>query len=264
MRYFIDYIVLCQQGNVRGKNQDNFWCAGEYLKSENDGLATPIKNISDNINKPIFAVFDGMGGEKYGEIAAYLAAKTFDLFCADNLKSVMKQFLSEVCEKMNAEICVYVRDNLTGHMGTTTAILAFDNKEIYICNVGDSKIFQHSAGKLSQITHDHVSAVSDEKKPALTQHLGIPTTEFVIEPYIAKGEYADGDRYLICSDGLTDMVTVEEIEKTLSEQKVISDCADALMNSALSNGGIDNITIILCDVHKKRWVTPKKLLKGQV
>jgi protein phosphatase len=250
--YFIDYIVLCQQGKVRDKNQDNFWCAGYFLESENCGLIAPINNLTENISKPVFAVFDGMGGEKYGELAAYIATKTFNTFYSDNPRSVMKHFLAEACAKMNKDICVYARDNHTGYMGTTVAILAFDEKDIYVCNVGDSKIFRHSAGKLTQITYDHISTISNGRKPTLTQHLGIPTTEFVIEPYLAKSQYADGDRYLICSDGLTDMVTVEEIEKTLSLHHNVSDCANTLMTSALSKGGVDNITIILCDLHKKR------------
>jgi len=199
-------------------------------------------------------LFDGMGGEKYGEMAAYLAAKTFDTIYPERKKKLMKQFLSEVCEKMNSEICAFVEVNKISQMGTTVAIIAFDKKEVFICNVGDSKIFQHSAGKLLQISLDHVVPTYDDNKPQLTQNLGISKTEFVIEPYIAKGEYTDGDRYLLCSDGLTDMVTVEAIEKTLNEQKSISCCANELMQQALANGGVDNITIILCRIKKKRWI----------
>ena len=261
MRYFIDYIVLCHQGNVRNKNQDNFWCEGKFLESDNDGLAVPLENCIDNTDTSLFAVFDGMGGEKYGEMAAYLAAKTFNSFLSGNPKIDTKKFLSDVCEKMNVEINIHIENNHTGHMGTTTAIITFNKKDIYICNVGDSKIFQYSTGKLTQISHDHVIAISNEKKPALTQHLGIPKTEFNITPYIAKGDYKTGDRYLICSDGLTDMVMNDEIEKMLTEQKNISHCANALMSTALSNGGVDNITIILCDIHKKIWGTPSKLRK---
>ena len=251
MRYIIDYAVRCEKGLVRGKNQDNFWCAGKYLVSENSGLDLPLTGSGENTGSPVFAVFDGMGGEKFGEVAAYLAAGAFDVYHANRTGSSTKQFLSGACERMNEEICSYAMSNHTGYMGTTAAILAFDRKQVYVCNIGDSRIFQHSGGKLTQITHDHVATVSTDRKPALSQNLGIPSTEFIIEPYIAKGDYADGDRYLICSDGLTDMVTHDEIEKTLSEVHIISVCVDALIDSALSNGGVDNITVILCDVHKK-------------
>ena len=252
MRYFIDYAVRCERGNIRAKNQDNFLCLGNYLESENTGLTEILKSLTDNKSRPMFAVFDGMGGEKYGETAAYLAAKSFNGFYDNSPKIDMKQFLSQVCSIMNEEICSFAKAKRTEHVGTTAAILAFDKKEVYICNIGDSRVFQYSGKSLTQISRDHVTSAVSDKKPALSQHLGISETEFIIEPYIAKGEYSNKDRYLVCSDGLTDMVSEKEIEKMLSEHKTVSDCADALMENALSNGGIDNITIILCELRKHR------------
>ena len=78
MRYYINSIVLCERGKVRSSNQDNFWCAGRFLNSENNGLCEPIEISVNNTDLSMFAVFDGMGGENHGEIAAYLAAKAFD------------------------------------------------------------------------------------------------------------------------------------------------------------------------------------------
>jgi len=248
MDYTIDYAVYCERGNVRGKNQDNFWCAGNYLESENNGLTAPIINSISATSNPAFAVFDGMGGEKYGEIAAYLACKTFNDLYSGALKSDMKEFLSEVCAKMNGKICSYVKTNCTGHIGTTAAILAFDKNAAYICNIGDSKIFQYRSGRLTQLSKDHIINIPGGKKPPLSQHLGIPITEFAIEPFFAIEEYAQGDRYLICSDGLTDMVAGDEISKLLLSKKSARECACALTDSALSNGGVDNITVIVCDL----------------
>lgn len=251
--YIIEYIVLCDKGKVRAKNQDNFWCAGTFLESENDGLGAPIENSSDVNECPVFALFDGMGGENYGETAAYVAAKTFDAFANSTPKRRHERFLYEACEKMNDEICDYAKTNRTGRMGTTVAIVAFDKKNIHICNVGDSKVYRQSAGKLVQISQDHVTAIAG-KKPALTQHLGIPKTDFIIEPFVTKLEYKNGDRFLMCSDGLTDMVAHGKIEEILATQKDILVCTNTLMNTALTNGGKDNITIFLCDVQKKKWI----------
>jgi len=269
VRYFIEYVVLCDKGKIRVNNQDNFWCAGDYLECENNGLDTPISGTYKELttgkkpndlseggksvkeNRPMFAIFDGMGGESCGEMASYLAAKAFDSSYYNNSEKHMEQFLSDVCEVMNSCICSYSDNNFISHMGTTAAILAFDEKDVFICNLGDSKIFRFSSRKLTQITHDHVITAPYKAKSALTQCLGIPKSEFIIEPYIAKGNFASGDRYLICSDGLTDMLTEGDISSILSKKKNTLDCASTLMDTALSKGGVDNITVILCDIHKE-------------
>ena len=87
------------------------------------------------------------------------------------------------------------------------------------------------------------------KKAPLTQHLGINPEDFLIEPYIAKGELAAGDQYLLCSDGLTDMLSNLEISCIMSESETAEVCADRLVHAALERGGRDNVTVIVCRVH---------------
>ncbi|MDR1616761.1 MAG: hypothetical protein LBR98_07100, partial [Syntrophomonadaceae bacterium] len=72
-------------------------------------------------------------------------------------------------------------------------------------------------------------------------------------PFTAGFNLKDGDQYLLCSDGLTDMVSLDEMEKVLRNGKDVCHRADELMSLALSGGGVDNITIILCELRKKRW-----------
>ena len=136
-------------------------------------------------------------------------------------------------------------------MGTTAAFLKFSSRKIYLCNVGDSKIFQLTDGTLQQISHDHVAASVFGKKPPLLQNLGIPESELIISPYVAAGEYHSGDTYLLCSDGLTDMLTMPEIEKLLRE-KTGASAAEQLLEQALERGGKDNITLILIHIEKNK------------
>lgn len=253
MNYTIEFVILCEQGKRRKINQDNFWHNGQFLDSENNGLTLPIINSTNTLKLPVFAVFDGMGGEKYGEVAAYLAAKALNQFYAKDQKSNFTYFLSAACERMNTAICSFALDNKTERMGTTTAILAFGKKKIYVCNIGDSKIFLYGAKKLSQITHDHVVYGTSNKKPPLAQHLGVQKSEFIIEPYLAVGKYNNGDKYLICTDGLTDMVSNSDIDAIISEQKPVAEIANDLMEKALSSGGTDNITIILCEIKQEKF-----------
>ncbi|MCL2227811.1 MAG: protein phosphatase 2C domain-containing protein [Oscillospiraceae bacterium] len=224
---------------------------GKFLESENDGLAEPIAGITESKSYPAFAVFDGMGGEQQGEVAAFIAANSFDAIYAEGRKHDTKQFLLDACADMNKAICAHAKERRLRSSGSTAAILMFGKKDIYICNIGDSRIYQFSDNALTQISHDHSENSVKDRKPPLTQNLGIPETDFVIAPYVAKGIFANMDKYLICSDGLTDMISEEEITKTIAANSGIMKIAEALMKKALKAGGHDNITLILCEIRRK-------------
>jgi len=262
MSYCIEYTVLCHTGLVRGKNQDNFWCIGKFLGSENDGLANPISGAIDTKSIPAFAVFDGMGGEQQGEVAAYIATNSFDLAYREHPKSDVKQFLLSACSGMNKAICTNTKEQHIRSSGSTAAILMFGKTDIYICNIGDSRIYQFSGDTLTQISHDHSETSVTDGKPPLTQNLGIPETEFVIEPYMAKGSYENGDKYLICSDGLTDMVPEDDVRKAIAVGNSLAGSAEMLMQKALDSGGHDNITLILCEIRKQKRNIFNKIITG--
>lgn len=153
-----------------------------------------------------------MGGEECGEIVSYIASKTVSTLEIGKEATVG---LSQFCHKANANICDYATLHEVSAMGTTAAMLVFAEKEVVLCNVGDSKIFRLCDGTLEQISKDYVAVSAFGVKPPLSQNLGIPPNELVIDPYIARGAYKDGDVYLICSDGLTDMVSVAKIAEVL-------------------------------------------------
>lgn len=105
---------------------------------------------------------------------------------------------------------------------------------------------------------DHVAVAAFGVKPPLSQNLGIPPNELVIDPYLARGPYNDGDIYLICSDGLTDMVSVDEITEVLVSTP-IEEAITQLLEKALANGGKDNTTIILCKIERQAgWFFNRK------
>lgn len=258
MEYSIEYFCVSHKGNLRSTNQDNFYCLNEYMSSDNNGSDGVINGVARSINSPIFAVFDGMGGEECGEVAAYIAAKKLSE-CKFEDTSHLE--LLQYCKIANDEICIYTADNSLVSMGTTAAILMFAQKSILLCNIGDSKIFRFTDGVLQQISYDHVSISAFGTKPPLTQNLGIKEDELIISPYTATGEYHNNDIYLICSDGLTDMVSNEDIGNILnSSQKENS--ADLLLQKALENGGKDNITLILLYISKDNKNIVKRIIES--
>lgn len=253
MNFDVEFVCLCNTGKVRKENQDNFWCMGKYLESNNNGLLLTETGVVPAAESPAFAVFDGVGGEQFGEMAAYIAADEFNRMFMESDKKNTERFLDSSCRAMNDRICRFADENGVFSMGTTAAIIMFEKTSAYICNLGDSRVYKFSKSSLVRLSQDHVAtSLYGGRKPALAQYLGIPEEEFVINPYIVEEKCISGDRFLICSDGLTDMLSEVEIQQVIAENEDLSSCAFNLLNTALENGGIDNTTIILCDFLKRR------------
>lgn len=240
----VSYICVSHTGYCRRINQDNFFCAGNTMPQKNAGTKVPVQGRILAGKKALFGVFDGMGGEEKGEAAAFLAAGE-----AGNFRAGWhpQEALADYCRRANARICNYRSASSLKSMGTTAALALFSGLRVHLCNLGDSKIFRFRNGKLTQLSQDHLFPWAREGKPPLTQYLGMPTSETILEPYILTERVRPGDLYLLCSDGLTDMLTLDQIRFGLSAERMEA-AAENLMEQALSRGGRDNITLILCKV----------------
>ena len=252
MKYEIYYAVACSTGKVRSINQDNFYCPDEKcLNVVNDGLDGVKSYKAYSADYPAFAIFDGMGGEQYGEVAASIAAETFSKLKCEIKSDNIEDFLISSCYQMNNNITTFAKQKSVKFSGTTVAMLMCSDKEIYACNIGDSKIYHYNNKKLVQISKDYVINTLKNKKPALSQCLGIPENKFIIEPYIVRRTNSDNDYYLMCSDGLTDMLSEDEIENIISKIPDVEICVNTLLETTLSRGGRDNVTIILCKIQER-------------
>lgn len=249
MKYIIDYALCCNKGKLRRKNQDNFLCLGEHLPVENEGLDGIRSGKLTSKEHPVLAVFDGMGGEQIGEYAAYIAASSLKKKLSEN-DTDSKAKLGEYCLSINRDICSFAAENGVRSMGTTGCFINFADEEINICNIGDSRIYRFDGNVMLQLSVDHSIKIPSGKAP-LTQFLGVPESEFIIQPHVASAEYSKGDIYLICSDGLTDMVEVQTIQSALASGEDMEKICSALLSLALEAGGRDNITVLLCRVRKK-------------
>lgn len=248
MGYEIKYYCVSHVGKIRKNNQDNYFCNGQYMEANNNGTEELLCGTIQALDDAVFCVFDGMGGEEHGEIAAYLAAKKMSEYSVEQDGDT---FFTEYCKEANQAICEDTSERQICSMGTTMAALLFRKKGVTLCNIGDSKIFLLSGSTFQQISYDHVSVPVNGRKAPLTQNLGIPEDELTLAPYIASGEYHNKDVYLICSDGLTDMVDSEKI-KAIIDEVPESEACNVLLQEALNNGGKDNITIILLYIKRKK------------
>lgn len=259
MDYCVDAACGSSIGLVRANNEDNFYFNGVFLPQENTGQGTPLTFSGRRPGDECLAVFDGMGGGEHGEVASFVAAECLCGALAEGRGDEEAElYLERMTERANR--AVFDKRTALGasHMGTTQALLFFQDSRVYACNVGDSRIFGLRGDRLLQISRDHTDAeYMREKgitgrKPRLSQYLGMNPASIRLEPHITEGNLQSGDVYLICSDGLTDMVEPEQIRQILSEGGSARQCVARLIAAALEGGGRDNVTVIVIKILEEK------------
>ncbi|HKT82968.1 MAG TPA: Stp1/IreP family PP2C-type Ser/Thr phosphatase, partial [Solirubrobacterales bacterium] len=207
------------------------------------------------VRAPIFVVADGMGGAQAGEVASKAAADAFDVDLPDGRP---ERVLRETILAANRQIHELARaDPSRAGMGTTltAAIVDAEAEEVAIGHVGDSRAYRLRGGKLEQLTRDHslveemrrkgqitdAQAEDHPQRSIITRALG-PEPE--VEPDVQTVPASPGDVFLICSDGLTTMLSEEQIAKLLVGASSMSAAVRALVDEANRAGGRDNITAL--------------------
>lgn len=241
------YSCVSDVGRLRADNQDNFITERTYMRT---GEACPFPVLGAIVLKDSvpLAVFDGMGGEERGEMASLITAETaFETDFSGEPASTLSDFVKNA----NRRVCLFASENRVRSMGTTVAMLLFQKDAVYMLNVGDSPVFKLGKEGLVKISVDDVSVPIAGHKPPLTQNIGIPEDEMTIAPHIIRYSLKRGDRFLISSDGLTDMVSEERIAEILRNTP-IEEAASRLTEEALQNGGRDNVTVIAAEIRNAR------------
>ena len=207
------------------------------------------------VSPPLFAVADGMGGAKAGEVASAVAVQAVE--SAGESEEPTEAQLAGIVRDANRRIYdLAVADESRRGMGTTLTLAKVHGDEVSLAHVGDSRAYRMRDGELSQLTHDHslvaelersgqITAEAAEHHPQrsiITRALG-PEPDVEVDTYTLAGR--DGDLFLICSDGLTSMISDDEVGSILRSADSLDQAADALVRAANQSGGKDNITVIL-------------------
>lgn len=208
------------------------------------------------VKTPLFVVADGMGGHEAGEVASNIAVTTME---AHAPKSTSPEALAAAVIKANEAVLRGAQDG-TGKpgMGTTlTAAFVFED-EATIAQVGDSRAYLLHDGQLQRITRDH-SLVADlieqgrltEAEARFHPQRSVITRALGSDPHMQPDLYTlhveEGDRLLLCSDGLCSMISDEDIEEILLDNPAPAHACDALVEEAIIAGGLDNVTVIVID-----------------
>ncbi len=245
MAFQINYSLICSPGNIRTSNQDNLIFEGKYLEAVHDGTGGVVSGRITEGGKHVFGIFDGMGGHEKGEMASYIAARAFSEYPMSESDVAIDMF--NCCINANLMICKYAAENKVSRIGTTAVLAAVDKGYVHICNIGDSRLYVCRNNEMKQLSIDHVTFAPYGRKAPLSQNLGIPDTAMLIEPYTSHLKIKSSDRYVLCSDGLTDMVPEAQICEIISSQK-LDEAVRSLYSLAMKNGGRDNITMIVFEV----------------
>ena len=252
MKLFLDAACGCHTGRVRSRNEDNFYFDGRCLERQHSGLRHPVYMEEPLRTGACLAVFDGMGGEAHGDAASFAAARQLQLLQrgGEDYFYSEKSRLRELTTRLNRAVADMREELHAPVMGTTMAALYFTPRNVYVCNVGDSRAYRLRQGEFLQLSQDHIETRpgGEGGKRPLTRYLGMDPEESQVEPYIARGELLPGDRYLLCSDGLTDMLTNFETADILLQTPDAGTAVSRLIRAALDAGGRDNVTVIVCNI----------------
>ena len=232
-----------------------------YAARSDVGLVRAVNQDSGYAGPHLLVVADGMGGHAAGDVASSIAIGEIvslddDSHGADDALDL----LSEALHTANSELqqAMARQPELRGMGTTVTALLRTGNK-IAVAHIGDSRAYLLRKGTLTQITHDHsfVQSLIDEGRITEEEAEGHPqrslvtrvlTGQFEDEPDLAVREAHIGDRYMLCSDGLSGFVARDTIQEVLEQAMPPGDAADRLVELAMRAGAPDNVTCIIGDV----------------
>ncbi len=231
--------IVSHVGKVRATNQDSAY-AGHQL----------------------FVVADGMGGHAGGDVASALAIKRIaevdqPFSSGQDAIAIVESTIAEINHDIAATVLEH--PELTG-MGTTFTAMALSGNTVAVCHIGDSRLYLLRGGELSQITTDHTfvqrlvdagritedEARTHPRRSVLMRVLGDVQTHPEVDSVLLTAH--DGDRWMLCSDGLSGVVTFDEMRQLMTNADGAKPVADRLVKAALDGGAPDNVTVVVVDI----------------
>ncbi|BBY81078.1 serine/threonine-protein phosphatase [Mycolicibacterium pulveris] len=251
MTLVLRYAARSDRGLVRANNEDSVYAGARLL-----------------------ALADGMGGHAAGEVASQLVIAALAHLDDDEPGGDLLAKLDAAVREGNAAIAAHVEaDPELEGMGTTLTALLFADNRLGLVHIGDSRGYLLRDGELTQITKDDtfVQTLVDEGRITAEEAHSHPQRSLImraltgheVEPTLIMREARAGDRYLLCSDGLSDPVSQETILEALQIPDV-AESADRLIELALRGGGPDNVTVVVADVVDYDYGQTQPILAGAV
>lgn len=231
--------AITDLGLHRKRNEDRYWI---------------------DMERGIFIVCDGMGGHRGGDVAAKLTIETMQqTLVSIDYEKLVPVLLASI-EKANQAVYQKGRsDPDLFEMGTTITAAVIQDGHLTVAHVGDSSLFRFRQGQIGKITRDHTLAEKLRQEglvkagdAEVSQYKHVLTRAVGVDPQVdidlIQVEVLSGDWILLCTDGLTDMITDQEIAQEIRGGLEPQDLARKLVDQALQRGGFDNITVVLISI----------------
>lgn len=237
------FYAKTDQGQVRSHNEDFVFASD-----------APVGSMPN-----LFLVADGMGGHKAGECASEMAIKIVVAYMREHKDEDPEEALLSAFSEANEAVYREAGMDPDKHgMGTTLVAAVVDKDRMYVANVGDSRLYIKDSDGLTQITRDHSlieemirsgtlsksQAIYHPDKHKITRAIG---AEAAVLPDFFDVSVSDAKKILLCTDGLTNMVSDADINDILGSTKKVKEQAEQLIEEANRNGGRDNITVLVID-----------------
>lgn len=251
MNYKLHITASSRVGLVRTNNEDMLLIGDLLLRN---GKMSKHADTAET-DRYVIALADGMGGHAGGEVASADTLANLKFFYNDLPKGLVpsefNEAMSEWLRSINNVLESKGIDNYAYQgMGTTLVALAYYEKRFFWINCGDSRLYRLHEGKLEQLTTDHsysnLIGSKEKNSPMITNCIGAGCKTSFLDLVECTDKVLPGDTFMLCSDGLTDLVDDEEIERLLKGEFD----ANALCQAAEDEGGRDNVSVIVARVEE--------------
>lgn len=235
-------------GCVRSNNEDMILAYDHFVRSD----IYKTEFMTENHDRFVIALADGMGGHKAGEVASSDALNNLQFFLSDLPSGLssgeFNEMMGEWLQSINQIIDSKGRVNPEmADMGTTLVGVVYYNNKYYWMNCGDSRLYRYRDGQLTQVTTDHsLSQARGEKRHSniITNCIGAGCKNSYMDMFDFTDDFLSGDTYILCSDGLNDMVPDEKITLLMAQNAN----ANTLCEAAIEAGGYDNVSVCVFKV----------------
>ncbi len=246
----IELSAASRVGNVRSNNEDMILAYDRFIRS--DAYETTL--APESLDRFMVAVADGMGGHNAGEVASEMVLQNLKFYIKDLPKGLssgaMEEAMNAWLQSIHQTVNARGRSNKTmSEMGTTLVGLLYYGNRYFWLNCGDSRLYRLRNGQLQQLTTDHSLVNADSEKRhsnVITNCIGAGCEDTFIDMIEFTADVLAGDTYVLCSDGLNDMVPDEIIRQMLVDGAT----ANQLCEEAIDAGGFDNVSVCVLRVEE--------------
>ena len=254
--------VVSHIGCVRKNNEDNFYLNGDYMLASEVDAGAQVELVSDD-HQQLYAICDGMGGLNGGERASLIAIEAMSELNKRQEKGKIAEAIRHYADKASQLVYEDAQHSGSKKQGSTMCMLMIHDNIGYVANVGDSRVYIVRMGELVQVSYDHTDVYRLmmqgrlTREQARTHPKGNVISHYIGQPKANRGaDFAyyrslllcNGDRFMLCSDGLSDLLTHEQIQHVLTTTRSSAEAVEKLISMALEMGGKDNVTCMVGDI----------------